>query len=56
MARIIIRIEDGLVTSVYSDIEELDISVLDEDIIDDVWEEEMQELRDEAATLIEHHK
>lgn len=56
MARIIIRIEDGLVTSVYSDIEELDISVLDEDIIDDVWEEEMQELRDEAVTLIEHHK
>lgn len=56
MARIIIRIEDGLVTSVYSDIEELDISVLDEDIIDDVWQEEMEALREEADTLVEHHR
>lgn len=57
MARIIIKIEEGLVSSVFTDIKEkLDISVLDEDLIDDEWEEEMQKLRDEASTLIEHHR
>ena len=53
--RIIITIEGGLVVCVYSNLENLDIEVLDEDVLDDVdYEEYRETLRKEAERLIAH--
>ncbi|MCQ4924921.1 hypothetical protein NE686_17600 [Tissierella carlieri] len=56
--RIIIEVEGGIVTSVYSNLKELNISVLDKDYCecdDPDFEKEREELIEEASKLKEHY-
>lgn len=54
MNKIIIKVNRGLVESVYSNLEELEIVVLDEDILNDDYEEDRKIIRKDTLKLTEH--
>lgn len=52
--KIIIKVNRGLVETVYSDLKELDIEILDEDNINDDYEEQRDYLREKSNQLVKH--